>query len=106
MDMMPEPVDQTHSTRNYFAHGGNELVVGGKLTLLPDSEVEGLEYHLDNFADNLLAELQHSLPTSESDIHPVYTMQDSTASTVAALKDDFNTLLGKLREAGLFHSNK
>ncbi len=44
MDMMPEPVDQTHSTRNYFAHGGNELVVGGKLTLLPDSEVEGLEY--------------------------------------------------------------
>ena len=23
------------NTKNYFAHGGNELVIGGKLTFLP-----------------------------------------------------------------------
>ena len=27
----------------YFAHGGNELVIGGKLTFLPGASVEGGE---------------------------------------------------------------
>ena len=27
------------TTRNYFAHGGNELVIGGKLTFLPGATV-------------------------------------------------------------------
>ena len=31
----------------YFAHGGNELVIGGKLTFLPGSSVEGAEGLLD-----------------------------------------------------------
>ena len=35
------------STRNYFAHGGNELVIGGKLTFLPGATVEGAEGLLD-----------------------------------------------------------
>ena len=31
-----EPVaDVTRNTHNYFAQGGNELVIGGKLTFLP-----------------------------------------------------------------------
>ena len=29
------------STRNYFAHGGNELVIGGKLTFLPGASKDG-----------------------------------------------------------------
>ena len=29
----------THNTKNYFAHGGNELVIGGKLTFLDGAEV-------------------------------------------------------------------
>lgn len=32
-----------HNTKNYFAHGGNELVVGGRLTFLPGATVEGAE---------------------------------------------------------------
>jgi len=33
----------TYTTRNYFAHGGHELVIGGKLTFLPGAEIEGAE---------------------------------------------------------------
>ena len=34
--------DTTRTTRNYHAHGGNEWVVGGKLTILEGATVEGL----------------------------------------------------------------
>ena len=57
----------TYNTKNYFAHGGNELVIGGKLTFLEGAEVE-------NFSE---------------------------ATTVAALKSDFNSLLAVLRTAGI-----
>ena len=32
-----------NNSRNYHAHGGNEWVVGGKLTFLPGATVEGAE---------------------------------------------------------------
>ena len=38
--MKADPVrDETRTTHNYFAHGGNELVIGGKLTFLPTATV-------------------------------------------------------------------
>ena len=72
------------STRNYFAHGGNELVIGGKLTFLPGSTVEGAEGLLD-------------VPQSA----PLPFVPDSKATTTAALRKDFNQLLAALRGAGL-----
>ena len=40
--MKAEPVaDVTRNTHNYFAQGGNELVIGGKLTFLPGAVIEG-----------------------------------------------------------------
>ena len=40
--MKAEPVaDVTRNTHNYFAQGGNELVIGGKLTFLPGATIEG-----------------------------------------------------------------
>ena len=40
--MKAEPVaDPTRNTHNYFAQGGNELVIGGKLTFLPGAIIEG-----------------------------------------------------------------
>ena len=40
--MKAEPVpDLTRNTHNYFAQGGNELVIGGKLTFLPGAVIEG-----------------------------------------------------------------
>ena len=105
-----------YQTRNYTAHGGKpwrpseasagvsaacganetpgaigahgaESVIGGKLTFLPGAEVEGLEA--------LLPSMQPPQLPAQA---------DSVATTIAALKDDFNALLSKLRAAGLMAS--
>ena len=80
----------THVTRNYFAHGGNELVIGGKLTFLEGATVEGGDGLFDS--------------TDEAGLSPAAYQADSTASTVAALKEDFNALLAALRTAGLMEA--
>ena len=74
-----------YNSKNYFAHGGEELVIGGRLTFLDGAEVE-------NF------------PGSASEKAPSGTapyMADSEATTVAALKADFNILLAALRTEGV-----
>ena len=35
-----------YNAKNYFAHGGSELVIGGKLTFLPGAEAVSYT-HLD-----------------------------------------------------------
>ena len=70
----------------YFAHGGDELVIGGKLTFLPAASVTGAKGLLE-------------LP-AEISKQPLF-VADSTASTVAGLRDDFNRLLSALRSMGI-----
>ena len=74
----------TYNTKNYFAHGGEQLVIGGKLTFLDGAEVE-------NFPGSTSG-------TAASGTAPY--VADSEATTVAALKADFNALLAALRTAG------
>ena len=76
----------SESTRNFHAHGGNEWVVGGKLTFLPGATVEGAEGLFD-------------LPSASGEQLPY--QPPSTASTVSALREDFNLLLTALQRAGL-----
>lgn len=71
---------------NYTEQGGartvigGELVIEGKLTLGESAEAAGL---------------------------PIASNQaDSTATTVAALKDDFNALLSALKTAGLMAADE
>ena len=71
----------------YFAHGGNELVIGGKLTFLPGASVEGG----DGLFDALPGETDVTLPF----------LDDSTATTVAQLREDYNHLLVVLRSVGI-----
>ena len=71
----------------YFAHGGNELVIGGKLTFLPGASVEGGDGLFD------------ALP-GETDVTTPF-LDDSTATTVAQLREDYNHLLAVLRSAGI-----
>ena len=71
----------------YFAHGGNELVIGGKLTFQPGASVEGGEGLFDVFP----GETEVTLPF----------LDDSTATTVAQLREDFNHLLAVLRSVGI-----
>lgn len=86
-----DPVaDVTRNTHNYFAQGGNELVIGGKLTFLPGATIEG--------GDDLFTP---SLPFDQIAYVP-----DSEATTIVALKDDYNALLAALRSCGLMVSSK
>lgn len=82
--------DMTRSARNYFAHGGGELVIGGKLTFLPCATVEG--------GDDLFGQ---SEPAAQ-----IAYIADSEATTIAALREDFNGLLAALRNAGLMASGQ
>ena len=75
-----------HNTKNYFSHGGDELVIGGKLTFRPGASVEGAEGLFDQAAGCI-----SSLPFQAN----------STATTVAQLREDYNRLLEALRTAGL-----
>ena len=75
----------TYTTKNYFAHGGNELVIGGKLTFLEGAEVENLPGSTSG--------------NTASGTAPY--VADSEATTVANLKADFNALLAALRTAGV-----
>ena len=83
-------MSDAHNTRNYFAHGGSELVIGGRLTFLPGASVEGADGLFDLPAGGSVAQLP-ALP-------------DSEASTVTALRQDYNNLLAALRTAGLMAS--
>ena len=74
------------SSRNYHTHGGNEWVIGGKLTFLPGAIVEG-------------AEGLFELPTGEPLRLPP--IPASEATTVAALREEFNGLVAALKAVGL-----
>lgn len=76
-------MDQTIVTKNYFTDEGDTLVIGGKLIIEEGAEVEGLDG--SSGGSNGAAENQSA----------------SAATAVAALKNDFNTLLIKLKDAGI-----
>lgn len=84
-------MSDNHTTKNYFAHGGNELVLGGKLTFLPGATVEGGEGLFD-------------LPTGGSEPAALPYIEDSKATTASALREDYNKLLAAIRAAGLMAS--
>ena len=76
------------NTRNYHAHGGSEWVIGGKLTFLPGATVEGAEGLFD-------------VPISAQ----IPSIPASTATTVAALREEFNVLILGLKASGLMASD-
>ena len=107
----------THVTKKYFTEGGDELVIGGKLTVLEGAEVEGLSggggsYTLPAATADKLGGIKVGSGLTITDgvlsatgITPAEAQADSTASSYTGLKDDFNALLAKLRAAGLLAAN-
>ena len=65
----------SYNAKNYTEQGGEVTHIGGRLVVEEGGSVEGLPSAANQTA--------------------------STAATVAALKDDFNALLTKLKTAGL-----
>ena len=74
-------------TKNYFTDGGDTLVIGGKLVVEKGAEVSGLPgaSGADPATTGATAANQAA----------------STATQVAVLKNDFNALLVKLKDAGI-----
>ena len=68
----------SYNAKNYTEQGGETTRIGGRLVIEEGGSVEGLP----------------SFPVAEN-------QEASEASTVAALKEDFNGLLAKLKAAGL-----
>lgn len=116
----------TYNTRNYMAHGGNELVIGGKLTILDGATVTGLadaeqlvpateetlgcvkaaaKAETDTVPAKIGADGKLYVPTYPEGVTPAANQADSTATTMAALKDDLNALLAKLKTAGLMEAD-
>lgn len=67
------------NVKNYAEQGGNKWVVGGTLEITSEG----------------------SLSINGSPLTRAANQTDSTASTIADLTADFNTLLAKLKTAGL-----
>ncbi len=65
------------NAKNY-KKSSDEWVIGGKLTIKEDAEISGL-----------------------SSFSPCENQASSTATTIADLKTDFNSLLEKLKSAGI-----
>ena len=72
----------SYNTKNYTEQGGDVTHFGGKVIFEEGCEVEGNSFT------------------------PAANQADSTATTVAALKDEFNALLVKLKTAGLMEADE
>ena len=70
----------SYNAKNYTEQGGEVTHIGGKLVIDEGGSVEGL-------------------PIAEN-------QEDSTASTIADLKTDFNALLTKLKATGLMAADE
>ena len=72
-----------YNAKNYTEQGGDKTVIGGELEFKEGARVSGL-------------------PSSA--LTPAAYQAASEATTVAGLKDDFNTLLAALKAAGFVAS--
>ena len=72
-------------TKNYNTDGGDRTVIGGTLEFAEGAQVKNFPQGADNDEVKTAAENQAA----------------STATAVAGLKNDFNALLVKLKEAGI-----
>lgn len=72
----------SYNAKNYTEQGGDVTHIGGKLIIDEGGSVEGL-------------------PSSPGSGSVMENQAASEATTVAALKEDFNSLLAKLKAAGL-----
>ena len=80
-----------YNAKNYMAQGGDRLVIGGTLEIKEGASVTGL-------------------PPAAADSAGVVVMSTnqvaSVATDVAALATDFNTLLQKLKAAGIMAADE
>ncbi len=105
---------KTHVGENYMTD--DELVIGGKLTVKTGATITGLvaeAYTLPAATAAALGGIKvgNGLDITEAgvlstEMAPAENQAASTATTVAGLKDDLNTLLAALKSAGLMEADQ
>ena len=112
----------SYSVKNYFTPGGDELVIGGKLTIQDGAEVIGLSggggesYTLPTATASALGGIKADAKGSSDTVpckigsdgklyvrtHPVAAKVDNAADTEGeTLQETLNSLLAALRTAGI-----
>ena len=92
MEIIETPAgDVTRNCKNYLADGGDRLVIGGTLEIREGASVTGLP----------------SAAADNPGVVRIATNQVASAAVdVAALVTDFNTLLQKLKAAGIMAADE
>ena len=92
MEIIETPAgDVTRNCKNYLADGGDRLVIGGTLEIREGASVTGLP----------------SAAADNPGVVRIATNQPASAAVdVAALTSDFNTLLQKLKAAGIMAADE
>lgn len=79
-----------YNGKNYMAPGGDEWIIGGKLTVAEGGAIDGMPAATTNKVGG---------------VKQAAAVADSTATSVADLKTNFNALLAALRTAGILAPN-
>jgi hypothetical protein len=88
-----------YNVKNYTEQGGEktvingEIVINGKLTVNENAEVNGVEKSPYT--------LNPATTTSIGGVKEALNVKESSASNIGTLKNDFNELITKLKEAGI-----
>ena len=102
----------SYNVKNYTEQGGEVTHIGGKLVIEDGASVEGTDipssYELPTASASTLGGIKVGEGLTITDgvlsadgITPVANQADSEADTIAALKEDFNTLLAAMKTAGI-----
>jgi len=94
MEIIETPAgDMTRNCKNYLTDGGDRLVIGGTLEVLDTATVTGLQ------SGNASTDQAGS-------VYQASNQAESTATTIADLKSDFNALLLKIKDAGIMAADE
>ena len=110
-----------YNTKNYMEQGGEklvidgEIIVNGKITLGEGGEAEGFPpYTLPEASADTLGgikvgsglSIDDGVLSADDQVTPSANQAESEAETVAALVEDVNALLSKLKTAGLMEADE
>jgi hypothetical protein len=95
-----------NNTKNYHEQGGEKTVIGGILEIATGGK---LTFNNVEFSPDIIkgdtgapgAKGDKGDPGDPGTVTPTAYQTDSTATTIADLKADFNALLSKLKTAGI-----
>ena len=94
MEIIETPAgDVTRNCKNYLTDGGDKLVIGGTLEILDTATVTGMQSG-------------YATEQTVGSVYQATNQAGSVATTISDLTSDFNTLLQKLKYAGIMAADQ